>query len=205
MTASRPTLKTKASSARIVLPPLVTDLSSASAFKDLDFLIAFYQRERAWARETRASLQSAFRLGRIRPDDNWGRDHETSGGECNKNESGEEEGHEETDRFEPAGEGETRATKSSSPSKESPELESEITKSAPTMDRAPEGIWEKRKLKRGLYGLGSAPRILPSQRGLHILEMFGNIMEDRMESCQRIDRLVRKANRRDLLAAAYTK
>lgn len=206
MTPTRPTLTTKAPkapSARTALPRPTTDLSSASALKNLDFLVAFYHRERGWACETRASLQGAFRLSPVRPDDDLGRGEESSDDNGSESEGDEEKGHEGTDRFKST-EGQTRATKSSSPSTDSLETESEITaKPASTTDSVSKGTREKRVLKRRPYE--PTHRILPSQPGLHILKMFENIMEERMESCQRIQRLVRKANRRDILAAASTR
>jgi hypothetical protein len=37
-----------------------------------------------------------------------------------------------------------------------------------------------------------------AETGTRLLELFGQLMEARMESCHRVNRLVREANRADL-------
>jgi hypothetical protein len=62
-------------------------------------------------------------------------------------------------------------------------------------------LWLRRKKKYNLRLEGIAPRGRRKQPGkghqsrVRILEMFENLMEARMESCQRINKLVKNANR----------
>jgi hypothetical protein len=163
----------------------------------LDSLVAFYQQERMWVYRTRASLEEAFQ------------DPPSSTGST----SGQP--------------GDTAFTLPSPSSLAPPvEVESALAKTEPpsgsphTSPTQPPTRWLRRKkgFKLKLDGIGPrnkrtlssqpgnqtdqyhSPDAPNSQSGVRILEMFENMMEARMESCQRVNRLVRKANRADLHA-----
>jgi hypothetical protein len=73
----------------------------------------------------------------------------------------------------------------------------------------PKSRWLQRKqsFKLKLEGIGPhslhrrqrrMQRDASAEAGTRLLELFGQLMEARMESCHRVNRLVREANRVDL-------
>ena len=74
----------------------------------------------------------------------------------------------------------------------------------PITPTTPPSRWHRRKhkFKLKLGGLPPAPRRETaygvSDSGMRVLELFESMMEARMESCQRVNRLVRMANRANL-------
>ncbi|TFK75781.1 hypothetical protein BDN72DRAFT_831215 [Pluteus cervinus] len=154
------------------------DPSLQSTIELLDSLVAFYQHERMWVYRTRASLQAS------------------------------------------AIQDESDSPQSPS-STTSSDTESVVIKSepglsppaSPVLSSSPSSRWSRRKrgFKLQLEGKSSNRRPVPyslkqshspSQSASHsrerILEMFEKMMEARMESCERVNRLVRNANRVDL-------
>jgi hypothetical protein len=76
----------------------------------------------------------------------------------------------------------------------------------PVAPTAPPSRWQRRKhkFKLKLDGLPPAARQRRasvygvSDSGMRVLELFEGMMEARMESCQRVNRMVRMANRANL-------
>lgn len=151
-------------------------VSYKSTINLLDSLVAFYQQERMWVYRTRASLELAF--------------HDA-----------------------PASTNEPADTSPPTPASVPPAEEGESAVKAepgtpPPMSPAQQtqqNRWLRRKrgFKLKLDGIPSRnrqgrPKSELPQSGVQILEMFEDMMESRMESCQRVNKLVRNANRADL-------
>jgi len=153
---------------------------SNSASNLLDSLQAFYQQERSWVHHTRASLELALTKGIDAPLA-------------------------------------AAAASSSSSVASSPDTDSissgvsDIVSvksepiSPPPIDAAAarKTLWMRRKagMKLKLDTLASVhrrrrpSRAPPSEPGARLLEMFSELVDARMESCERISRLVRESNR----------
>lgn len=157
----------------------IADHPLKSTINLLDALVNFYQHERMWVYRTRATLENAFQDS-------------------------------------PMSDAQDTLPSPTSDSESLPEGESEnepsddLPSSSPTK---PNMRWlhRKRGFKLKLEGVGRRRRAstlkslnmdAPHQKNIpqreQILEMFEKIMEARMESCQRVNRLVRNANRADL-------
>jgi hypothetical protein len=165
------------------LPPAIPPQSShnpdlATTANLLDSLVAFYQQERLWVYRTRAALELASYQAPLSKTD----------------------GSKNTEPLTPppsatpvpptdgGGEGVVKLSP---------------VKSEPTSPESPSTRWDSRKkmFKLKLEGISTTMR-RPAQKQReaphHILTLFGNIMEARMESCQRVNNLIKSANRADL-------
>ncbi|KAF9464421.1 hypothetical protein BDZ94DRAFT_1256399 [Collybia nuda] len=147
----------------------------------LDALVSFYQYERVWVCRTRAALDNALQ-------DSPMADVETT-------------------LPSPTSETDT-------PLEDETENETESSHGTPSFSSTkPSSRWLRRKrgFKLNLESVGRHRRVStlkslnsnpPYRDNIlqreQILEMFEKMMEDRLESCQRIHRLVRNANRVDL-------
>jgi hypothetical protein len=146
----------------------------------LDALVVFYQHERMWVYRTRAALENAFQ-------DSPSSDFEAGQDTLPS----------------PQSESDLPLDSENEPSDDAPSA-------SPTK---PNSRWlhRKRGFKLKLNGVGrhrqattlkplnlnaTQQEIIPQRE--QILEMFEKIMEARMESCQRLNKLVRNANRADL-------
>lgn len=138
----------------------------------LDSLVAFYQQERMWVYRTRAQLDGAL--------------------------------HNNPQSSLPS----PSSSSSHSPLPDSDPIKLERVTSPPVSPTQHSSRWVNRKkgFKLRLDGLSPKHRrtissaddteLCPPKE--HILDMFEKMMEARMESCQRVNRLVRNANRADL-------
>jgi hypothetical protein len=153
------------------LPPLDAKYPLRSTIELLDSLVTFYQRERMWVCRTRAVMEEAF-------------DGPQPLESCTPQES---------------------ALPSPSPS--TPESDTQDIKPplVSLRPKQPPSRWVCRKqgFNLMLEGISKPRRLHRTQRQLqspdllakeHILHLFEKMMEDRMESCQRVNRLVRSAN-----------
>jgi len=81
-----------------------------------------------------------------------------------------------------------------------------IKTETPMVPTMPQSRWQRRKHKFKLKLDGLPPAALQrrasaygvSDSGMRVLELFEGMMEARMESCQRVNRMVRMANRANL-------
>ncbi|KAF5363650.1 hypothetical protein D9756_000492 [Leucocoprinus leucothites] len=163
------------------LPPHDADNPLKSTVNLLDSLVAFYQHERMWVYRTRAVLEEAFdNLPAVTP--SASKENPLPSPSASSSPSA--------------------ATPESSSSDQSTEHAAEPK--SPRPGQLP-SRWMRRK--RGfnlrLEGIAKPKRLSkPLRRNQqdqdakeHILELFEKMMEDRMESCQRVNKLVRSANR----------
>lgn len=155
----------------------IADHPLKSTINLLDTLVSFYQHERMWVYRTRAALENAFQDS-------------------------------------PMSDAEDTLPSPTSDSEPLPEGESENepsdnTPSSPPAKPNMRWLRRKRGFKLKLEGVGRHRRAstlkslnMDAQKNIlhreQILEMFEKMMEARMESCQRVNRLVRNANRADL-------
>ncbi|PFH52838.1 hypothetical protein AMATHDRAFT_1880 [Amanita thiersii Skay4041] len=142
----------------------------------LDSLVTFYQQERMWVYRTRATLEHAFQD-----------DPSPCGDECS---------------IQPPAE--NRSLDSSARQKH------KRSRSDTASSDQPASRWmhRKKRFKLRLDGLSprhkhtATPVSQSPKPGLHtrehILELFDKMIEARMESCQRVNQLVRNANRADI-------
>ncbi|KAF8663402.1 hypothetical protein AX16_000974 [Volvariella volvacea WC 439] len=161
------------------------DSSLQSTLNLLDNLVSFYQQERLWVHQTRASLVDVYQ-------------QQQSPAHCG------------ADDFD-----QSQFMPSPPPSTAPAEPDGIIikTESVPDMPIStsivPSSRWTRRKrgFKMHLDGISSTNRrTSPHHHPSHahpyprerILEMFEKMMEARMESCERVNRLVRDANRVEL-------
>lgn len=149
------------------------DEMSQSAVNLLDSLTAFYQQERYWVHHTRASLELALVKGIDAPPSS------------NMISSS------------AASSPEDQAASARPPSLN---IKAEPTSAAD----ARKALWMRRKQANGLNlkldGLSHSRRrrphrAPPTEPGARLLEMFSELVDARMESCQRISRMVRDASR----------
>ena len=165
-------------------PQTLTDAPADTSVVLLNSLVSFYQQESLWVHRTRAALELALTAN--------GRDSITAAATAKALSSSDD---------------------SSAGLTEDSELQS--IKAEPTTPPPPTGKahaksrWLQRKqcFKRRLEGLGPhslhrrqrrMQRDASAEAGTRLLELFGQLMEARMESCHRVNRLVREANRVDL-------
>lgn len=155
------------------LPPLDAKNPLRSTVKILDSLVTFYQRERMWVYRTRALMEEAF--------------DGPPPLECNS----------------------PQENPLPSPSSSPLPLESDIRDIKPARScraEQPPTHWMRRKksFSLKLEGISKLRKLPRKQRQSeiedlvvkeHVLQLFEKMMEDRMESCQRVNKLVRSANR----------
>lgn len=167
------------------LPPHDADNPLKSTINLLDSLVAFYQHERMWVYRTRAVLEEAFAdLPAITPS-------------APKPDTPE-------DNPLPSPPDSSSSSPASSSSPDVPDKDSTDDAACPRPAQLP-SRWMRRKrgFKLKLEGISKPKRShkpLPrDQRDQdakeHILQLFEKMMEDRMESCQRVNKLVRNASR----------
>ncbi len=160
-----------------------------SAVTLLDSLETFYQQERYWVHHTRAALELALTKGIDAPAAVDAPSPSSSQGALS-----------------PAS-----STLSDTTLVDAPivKKEPETAPSPPlslSLSRPPSTRWMRRKnnmrLKLDSLSLQSRKRrpmhASPTEPGARLLEMFSELMDARMESCQRVQRMVRSANRADL-------
>ncbi|KAF8505621.1 hypothetical protein F5888DRAFT_1650586 [Russula emetica] len=165
-------------------PQTLTDAPADTSVVLLNSLVSFYQQESLWVHRTRAGLELALTA--------QGRDSITAAATAKALSS---------------------STDSSAGLTEDSDLQSikaEPTTPPPSLGKVhPKSRWMQRKqsFKLRLEGIGPhnlhrrqrrMQRDASSEAGTRLLELFGQLMEARMESCHRVNRLVREANRIDL-------
>ncbi|CAL1700550.1 unnamed protein product [Somion occarium] len=150
-----------------------------SAVNLLDNLTAFYQQERYWVHHTRAALELALAKGIDAPPVlELASPQDSSLSDTSSCDSD--------------------ATNTSI--KSEPDSASLIISDRP----ARKSLWMRRKAGMKLQLDGIAPthrrrrphRAPPSEPGTRLLEMFSELVDARMESCQRVSRLVRESSSR---------
>ncbi|KAI0750826.1 hypothetical protein C8Q80DRAFT_1118803 [Daedaleopsis nitida] len=150
----------------------------------LDSLESFYQQERYWVHHTRAALELAITKGIDAPPAPNAPSPSTSQGTLS-----------------PA----------SSTTSDGTAVDVSLVKMEPdaaplSLSRSRPSHWGRRKntMRLKLDGISVQQRkrrplrAPPTEPGARILEMFSELMDARMESCQRVQRMVRNANRADL-------
>lgn len=155
-----------------------------SAVSLLESLEAFYQQERYWVHHTRAALELALTKGIDAPPAANAPSPSTSQGTLS-----------------PAS-----STMSDATAVDVPIVKMEPDAAPPSLSRSHPSRWGRRKNMMRLKLDGLSPqqrkrrplRAPPTEPGARILEMFSELMDARMESCQRVQRMVRNANRADL-------
>lgn len=149
----------------------------------LESLEAFYQQERYWVHHTRAALELAL----------------TKGIDAPPNASDAPSPCPTLGPLSPASSVSSDATPTDVVKRE-PGL------TPPMLPRSDATRWMRRKniMRLKLDGVGAQSRkrrptrAPPSEPGAQLLEMFSELMDARVESCQRVQRMVRNANRADL-------
>ncbi|KAI1786499.1 hypothetical protein LXA43DRAFT_1033424 [Ganoderma leucocontextum] len=149
----------------------------------LESLEAFYQQERYWVHHTRAALELAL----------------TKGIDAPPNLSNIPSPCPSLGPLSPASSVSSDATPVAVV-----KMEPDVT--PPALTRADPTRWMRRKntMRLKLDGVAAHSRkrrphrAPPSEPGAQLLEMFSELMDARMESCQRVQRMVRNANRADL-------
>ena len=160
-----------------------------SAVNLLDSLESFYQQERYWVHHTRAALELTITKGIDAPS-RPGLPSPASSSSSSL------EG-----ALSPAS-----STTSDATAVDVPIIKMEPEPSPPSLLLPPSTRWMRRKnmMRLKIDGISvdrrkrrpsRAPQTEPSAR---LLEMFSELMDARMESCQRVQRMVRNANRADL-------
>ncbi|KAF8897665.1 hypothetical protein BD779DRAFT_1667606 [Infundibulicybe gibba] len=169
--------------------PVPSELKSTVAL--LDSLVSFYQQERMWVYRTRAALEQAF-------DDLPPVPGTSSAADVSNLIAS-------SSLPSPSAEPETRV-KEEEEGPDSPPA-SALTESNSRWLRRKKGFKlrldglspnTKRILTTHVDGANHPRCEMAAQPKERILEMFEKIMESRMESCQRVNRLVRNANRAQL-------
>ncbi|KAI0677495.1 hypothetical protein C8Q78DRAFT_1002946 [Trametes maxima] len=185
------TMKYRSPSPDNVLPtppqsPTVDQVADSTAIL-LDSLEQFYQQERYWAHHTRAALELSLTKGIDAP----------------------------AVADAPSPSSSTQSALSPSPSAmsditavDSPvvKMETDAALPPPPSRSARGPLWARRKnmMRLKLDGISLHQRkrrplrAPPTEPATRLLEMFSELMDARMESCQRVQRLVRSANRDDL-------
>jgi hypothetical protein len=165
-------------------PQTLTDAPADTSVVLLNSLVSFYQQESLWVHRTRAALELALTAK--------GRDSITAAATAKALSSS-------TD----SSEGLTEESEMQS-------IKAEPTTPPPSLGKAhPKSRWMQRKqsFKLRLEGIGPHSlhrrhrrirRDASAEAGTRLLELFGQLMEARMESCHRVNRLVRESNRVDL-------
>jgi len=166
-------------------PQTLTDAPADTSVVLLNSLVSFYQQESLWVHRTRAALELALTAK--------GRDSITAAATAKALSSS--------------------STDSSADLTEDSDAQSikvEPTTPPPSLGKVhPKSRWMQRKqsFKLRLEGIGPHSlnrrqrrmrRDASAEAGTRLLELFGQLMEARMESCHRVNRLVRESNRVDL-------
>ncbi|KAH9966098.1 hypothetical protein BC827DRAFT_1182097 [Russula dissimulans] len=166
-------------------PQTLTDAPADTSVVLLNSLVSFYQQESLWVHRTRAALELALTAK--------GRDSITAAATAKALSSS----------------ADSSASLTDEPS-EVQSIKAEPTTPPPSLGKVhPKSRWMQRKqsFKLKLEGIGPhslhrrhrrLQRDAASEAGTRLLELFGQLMEARMESCHRVNRLVREANRVDL-------
>ncbi|KDR83611.1 hypothetical protein GALMADRAFT_235891, partial [Galerina marginata CBS 339.88] len=152
------------------MPDENTENPLKSTVNLLDSLVAFYQHERMWVYRTRAMLEDAFTTPPIMDGNN--------------------ESHSDPDNLTVMDEGHNN------PSSSSHKQSTSWTRRKKGFKLRIDGIRSRRVISTQPVGPSQQPADLPPRE--QILEMFEKMMEARMESCQRVNKLVREANRANL-------
>lgn len=162
-------------------PQTLTDAPADTSVVLLNSLVSFYQQESLWVHRTRAALELALTAK--------GRDSITAAATAKALSSADSSLTEDSDLQ---------------------SIKAEPTTPPPSLGKVhPKSRWLQRKqsFKLKLEGIGPhslhrrqrrMQRDASAEAGTRLLELFGQLMEARMESCHRVNRLVREANRVDL-------
>ncbi|KAH9179858.1 hypothetical protein EDB89DRAFT_2111121 [Lactarius sanguifluus] len=158
-------------------PQTLTDAPVDTSAVLLNSLVSFYQQESLWVHRTRAALELALTAK--------GRDSITVAATAKALSSSSD------------------STGSLTDDSDMQSIKAEPTTPPPSVGKThPKSRWMQRKqsFKLKLDGIGpqSLHRHASAEAGTRLLELFGQLMEARMESCHRVNRLVREANRADL-------
>jgi len=155
----------------------VTRETMTSSLQLLNSLTIFYQQERYWTHHTRAALETALSnsfKGKVEPSVG---EAETESPSTSLEEPGSSKSFTETNDIVKA--------EPSSPVLQSVDVQRRRSR------------WNRRKniLKLKLGGIEAPIRMQTIRPSQHILEMFAELVESRMESCERVTKLVKLANR----------
>ncbi|KAH9062849.1 hypothetical protein EDB87DRAFT_1606240 [Lactarius vividus] len=165
-------------------PQTLTDAPVDTSAVLLNSLVSFYQQESLWVHRTRAALELALTAK--------GRDSITAAATAKALSSSSD------------------STASLTDDSDMQSIKAEPTTPPPSVGKThPKSRWMQRKqsFKLRLEGIGPQSlhrrhrrmrRDASAEAGTRLLELFGQLMEARMESCHRVNRLVREANRTDL-------
>ena len=168
-------------------PQTLTDAPADTSVVLLNSLVSFYQQESLWVHRTRAALELALTAN--------GRDSITAAANAKALSSSSSS---------------TDSLGSLTEDSDMQSIKAEPTTPPPSQGKVhPKSRWLQRKqsFKLRLEGIGPhslhrrqrrVRRDASSEAGTRLLELFGQLMEARMESCHRVNRLVREANRVDL-------
>lgn len=164
-------------------PQTLTDAPVDTSVVLLNSLVSFYQQESLWVHRTRAALELALTAK--------GRDSITAAATAKALSSSD-------------------SSASLTDDSDVQSIKAEPTSPPPSVGKVhPKSRWMQRKqsFKLRLEGIGPQSlhrrnrrmrRDATAEAGTRLLELFGQLMEARMESCHRVNRLVREANRADL-------
>jgi len=168
-------------------PQTLTDAPADTSVVLLNSLVSFYQQESLWVHRTRAALELALTAK--------GRDSITAAA---------------TAKALSDSSSSTDSLGSLTEDSDMQSIKAEPTTPPPSLGKVhPKSRWLQRKqsFKLRLEGIGPHSlhrrhrrmrRDASAEAGTRLLELFGQLMEARMESCHRVNRLVREANRVDL-------
>jgi hypothetical protein len=167
-------------------PQTLTDAPVDTSVVLLNSLVSFYQQESLWVHRTRAALELALTAK--------GRDSITAAATAKALSSSS-----------------TDSSADLTEDSDAQSIKAEPTTPPPSLGKVhPKSRWMQRKqsFKLRLEGIGPhslnrrqrrrMQRDNTAEAGTRLLELFGQLMEARMESCHRVNRLVREANRVDL-------
>jgi hypothetical protein len=167
-------------------PQTLTDAPADTSVVLLNSLVSFYQQESLWVHRTRAALELALTAK--------GRDSITAAATAKALSSSSS----------------TDSSGSLTDDSDVQSIKAEPTTPPPSVGKVhPKSRWMQRKQSFKLKLEGIGPHTLnrrhrrmrqdaSAETGTRLLELFGQLMEARMESCHRVNRLVREANRVDL-------
>ena len=168
-------------------PQTLTDAPADTSVVLLNSLVSFYQQESLWVHRTRAALELALTAK--------GRDSITAAA---------------TAKAISSSSSSTDSLGSLTEDSDMQSIKAEPTTPPPSLGKVhPKSRWLQRKqsFKLRLEGIGPHSlhrrqrrmrRDASAEAGTRLLELFGQLMEARMESCHRVNRLVRESNRVDL-------
>jgi hypothetical protein len=167
-------------------PQTLTDAPVDTSVVLLNSLVSFYQQESLWVHRTRAALELALTAK--------GRDSITAAATAKALSSSS-----------------TDSSADLTEDSDAQSIKAEPTTPPPSLGKVhPKSRWMQRKQSFKLRLEGIGPHSLnrrqrrrmqqdnTAEAGTRLLELFGQLMEARMESCHRVNRLVREANRVDL-------